>query len=126
MMPIATDNRSRVSQHLRLSLLRSAFAGIVIFLLPTHGEAGFQDAYIQTSVFHRPGYSAFDTNGYGVFGVNYSGVLLDFSWGDQIVQPGGPEVTSAWAGFRAVVTHDVAGYDIKGGTGIWQSGGNGF
>ena len=90
------------------------------------GSAGFQDAYIQASVFHRPGYASFETNGYGRWGLGYTDVPLAFSWGDTIVQPGGPEITSGWAGFGVLLSHDIAGYSIKSGTGIWQSGGNGF
>ncbi|MFL6590938.1 MAG: hypothetical protein ACJ8M4_12290 [Chthoniobacterales bacterium] len=111
---------------LRCAILRAGIGAGMLLLSATAGKAGFQDAYIQVSVFHKPGYQNFETNGYGRFGSGYTGVPFDFSWGDIITQPGGPEVTSGWAGFGTLLSHDVAGYSIKGGTGVWQSGGNGF
>ena len=116
----------RLHHHFRGNKLRSILAAAILFLTAMTARAGFEDAYIQASVFHRPGYSSFETNGFGRWGYGYTGVPLEFSWGDTIVQPGGPEVTSGWAGFGLLLSHDVAGYTFKNGTGVWQSGGNGF
>ncbi|MDP9098778.1 MAG: hypothetical protein M3N48_07270 [Verrucomicrobiota bacterium] len=110
----------------RPALLRDGVAAALLLLFAAVGEAGYQDAYIQTSVFHHPGYASFETSGYGRFGSGYSGVPFDFSWGDTIVQPGGPEVTSAWAGFGTLLAPNLAGFRVKDGTGLSQSGGNGF
>lgn len=98
----------------------------MLLLFAATGEAGFQDAYVQVSVYHHPGYASFETSGFGRFGSGYTDVPFDFSWGNTIVQPGGPEVTSAWAGFSTLLSHDLAGYRIKDGTGVSQSGGNGL
>jgi hypothetical protein len=94
----------------------------LLLLLSRTALGGFESGNVHVSVFHHAGYGVV-TSGFGPFGTDY--VQRGFSWGNTFRQPNGPEVTSGWAGFQLLLNHDLAGYGIRDGTGVSQSGGNG-
>src|SRR6478672_3364071 len=102
--------------------LRARLAAGLSILLCQSAFAGFESGNVHVSVFHRAGYGVV-TSGFGSFGTDY--VQRGFSWGNTFRQPNGTEVTSGWAGLYLLLGHDIGGYGIRNGTGVWQTGGNG-